>query len=111
MINHPLFIPELRDEIINIFINDPYNTEGHYQANRIHIPDGSKGWPDHKNVDLKNLREKYGYQKFDTTFDTLINLNIIIKEIINEYEVYSLSKDFILKHLIPEAFSDVQDNQ
>ncbi|MBX9866053.1 MAG: hypothetical protein K2Y14_04005 [Burkholderiales bacterium] len=104
MIDHPLFIPELRDEIINIFINDPYNTDGHYQANRIHIPDGSKGWPDPKNAKLSNLRDKYGYQKFHTTLDTLINLNIIIKETINEHDVYSLSKEFVLEHLIPEAF-------
>ena len=109
--SHQLFIPELRDEIINIFINDPYNTEGHYQANRVHAPDGTKGWPDHKNIDLIKLRDKYGYQKFDTTFNTLINANIIIKEIINEYEVYSLSKEFILKNLIPEVFPDDQHNQ
>ena len=99
MPNHPLFSHELRDEIINIFINDPYNTEGHYQANRVHAPDGSVGWPDHKISKLGKLRDKYGSKKFDTTFDALIDSNIIVKQTVNEYDVYSLSRKFITEDL------------
>ncbi|TXI92286.1 MAG: hypothetical protein E6Q33_07405 [Neisseriales bacterium] len=106
MLNQPLFDHELRDEIINIFINDPYNTEGHSLANRIHAPDGSVGWPDPKNSKLAKLKDKYGYKKFITTLNILIDSNIIIEEVINEYEVYSLSSKFITEHLVSDPFSN-----
>lgn len=104
MPNHPLFDHELRDEIINIFINDPYNTEGHYETNRVHAPDGSVGWPAPKSHKLEKLKSKYGTKIFTITFNVLIDSNIIIKEIINEHFVYSLSSEFITEHLVPDPF-------
>ena len=106
MPSHPLFSNELRDEIINLFINDPYNTKGHYQANRVHAPDSSVGWPDHKNSALLKLRDKYGYKIFDTTLNVLIDSNIIVKQTVNEYDVYSLSGKFITEHLITDPLED-----
>lgn len=103
---HPLFSIELRNIIISLFLKDPYNTAGHYQANRVHV-DGTKGWPDNKIISqLSDLRDHYKHDVFDATFQVLLDSNIVVKETINEYDVYSLSGKYIIENNIINPFPD-----